>query len=73
MGSNGVRAIAVACKCGAVMGNMVQVDGRVYLDTGGWLIAQGKRHCHICGRPFHFTASQAAWEKHMQRQEAEAA
>lgn len=58
-----VTAIPYCCpNCGAFVGDFVHVNGCVRLDAGGWLIGDGMRHCHRCGRPIHFKAPKEPWE-----------
>ncbi|MCA9969276.1 MAG: hypothetical protein KC425_03625 [Anaerolineales bacterium] len=54
--------IPISCPgCGARMGELVNRGGAVYLDVGTFLVASGKRHCHDCGRPFHFQRPKKEW------------
>ena len=55
---------------------LVEVEGRVWLDVGGFLVSAGMRHCHACGEIFHWKQPRypmselvARWE---QRQVVEA-
>jgi hypothetical protein len=61
------ESIPVACKCGAHMGRMVQVDEEIYLDDGVMLVSAGRKICHVCGRPFHFRRPQRSWRSLMQQ------
>lgn len=57
------RSVPVECtRCGAELGKLVEIDGAVYLNGGEWLIRQGKRHCHACGKPFVFTPPKVPFE-----------
>jgi hypothetical protein len=59
--------IPVTCpSCGALFGRMVQVNGVVRLDSGGWIIAYGHRHCHCCGHIFHFRPPKSSWDELVQ-------
>lgn len=53
--------------CGAHVGDFVQVPGGVKLDANGWLIGDGQKHCHRCGRLIHFKAPRDTWEDLVQR------
>lgn len=49
--------------CGAHLGRLIQYKGKIYLDTGSWLVSHGRRSCHACGRMFHFKPPRASWEE----------
>lgn len=57
-----ITSIPYFCpNCGAQVGEFVPVNGEVRLDSGGWLIGDGSRHCHRCGRLIHFKAPRDSW------------
>lgn len=57
-----VREIPFTCpNCGARVGSFVEHNGWVRLDAGGWLIGDGVRFCHRCGRLIHFKAPKESW------------
>lgn len=63
-----VSAIPYFCpNCGAQVGEFVPVDNEVLLDAGGWLIGDGKRHCHRCGRLIHIKSPKDPWATLVQR------
>jgi hypothetical protein len=61
-------AIPFECpSCHAQVGEFVPDNGGVRLDAGGWLIGDGKRHCHRCGRLIHFKAPRESWTELVRR------
>ena len=42
-------------------GEMVNIDGAVYLYDGKLLVSSGRGHCSVCGRPFHFQRPKKEW------------
>lgn len=58
-----ITSIPYYCpSCGAQVGEFVPVNNdEVRLDAGGWLIGDGQRHCHRCGRLIHFKAPRDPW------------
>jgi hypothetical protein len=73
-----IESIPYTCpNCGAQVGEFVPVNGAVLLDAGGWLIADGSRHCHRCGRLIHMKAPRDSWpvlvERYLARLAAAAA
>jgi hypothetical protein len=42
---------------------LIQKSNVVYLDTGGWLIRDGKKHCHACGRVYIFKPPKRSFDQ----------
>lgn len=55
-----VRLLCPDCNTAVPRATLVEVDGRVYLDVDGVMVAAGWRHCHCCGRKIHWKASKMA-------------
>lgn len=41
-------------KCKAPVGIIVEVNGLLWLNSGGWLLAEARKHCHVCGNVVYF-------------------
>jgi hypothetical protein len=68
MATNEITSIPYNCpSCGAVVGEFVPVNGNIRLDAGGWLIGDGEKHCHRCGRLIHFKAPKENWSEMVER------
>ena len=66
------REIPYRCPaCGVRLGSIVEELGNVYLDTGGWMLVQGKRYCHACGAPVHVRLEGHSFEELARRVAAE--
>jgi len=64
------RSIPFECDaCGAVLGQLVERDGTVYVDDGRFLIRQGGCHCHVCGKFKLFTPPKVPFETLLSRAE----
>lgn len=67
-----MRSIEQRCPhCAAIVGRLIKKANVVYLDTGEWLILDGKRHCHVCGSVFVFKPPKVSFEALLKRAEAE--
>ena len=53
--------------CGAQIGQLVPDNETVKLDSNGWLISDGKKYCHRCGRPVHFKSPRETWSEMVER------
>lgn len=63
-----ISCIPYTCpNCGARVGDFVEDNGGVRLDAGGWLIGDGKKHCHRCGRLIHVKAPKESWGELVKR------
>lgn len=59
-----ITSIPYECpNCRTKVGDLVQVNGWVRLDAGGWLIGDGMKHCHRCGRMIHVKAPKESWSE----------
>lgn len=41
-------------KCQTPVGFIVEQNGQLWLNSGGWLLAEARRHCHVCGSVVYF-------------------
>lgn len=41
-------------KCKTPVGQLVELDGIIWLNTDGWLVSDARKFCHACGYRIHF-------------------
>ena len=59
-----MRSIPQYClHCQAEIGRLIQKGNVVYLDTGEWLMRDGRKHCHVCGKVYHFRPPKKSFDE----------
>lgn len=52
-----VLLVPLTCpECKQELGKLREIDGKVFLLIGNWVVSSAKCHCHICGSTVHFQA-----------------
>ena len=59
-----IRRIPYVCpNCDAELGELVLIDGVIWLDNHDWLVRDGRKHCHRCGRLVHIKPAKDSWDE----------